>query len=406
MNLFFKRVFLDYAATTPVDARVFRAMKPYFSDNFSNPLSFYQEGLIAERAVSEARKKVAQITGVKDTEVFFTGSGTESDNLALFGILSGIKKDDSHLFEMWKNKKPHILTTVVEHPAILESAREIEKMGLATVAYMPVLEEGLVDTSTLQKYLSEDTLVVSIMLVNNEIGSINSIRDVSREIKKFKNKIGRRHDEAPYLHTDASQSPCFLDVHLDRLGADLMTLDGSKIYGPKGIGCLIKKSYVPMAGIQFGGNQEYGIRPGTHNVPAIVGFAKALEIAHMYREKDSARIAALQTYFLDVLAKDFPEVRVNGGIKNRIPNNVNICVDGLNSEFAVIQLDELGVACSAMTSCKSTSENARSYVVDALGKKCGTSSLRFTLGRNTSRTDINFVAKKLRKVIDLQKLGK
>lgn len=406
MNLFFKRVFLDYAATTPVDKHVMRAMKPFFTSSFANPLSYYQEGLHASRALEDARHTVAAIAGVKDTEVIFTGSGTESDNLALRGVLAGIAKDDSHLFEMWKGKVPHIVTTAVEHPAILETAKELERSGRASVTFLPVQENGAINTSHLQNVLTENTLIVSVMLVNNEIGSINALRDVAREVKKFKNKIGRRHDEAPYIHTDASQAPCFLDVHIDRLGVDMMTLDGSKIYGPKGVGCFIKKSYVPCASILYGGNQEFGIRPATHNVPLIVGFARALELASERRENDSERITKLQSNFILLLEKIVPEATLNGGIKNRVPNNVNVCVPGLNSEFAVIQLDELGVACSAMTSCKSTSEQARSYVVDALGASCGASSLRFTLGRDTTASDIRYAVKKLRKVIDLQKLGK
>ena len=406
MNLFSKRVFLDYAATTPVDSRVLRAMKPFFTSRFANPLSYYQEGLNASVALEKARQDVATLVGVKDTEVIFTGSGTESDNLALSGVLAGIAKDDSHLFEMWKGKVPHIVTTAVEHPAILETAKELEKSGRATVTFLPVQENGAVNTSHIQNVLNENTLIVSVMYVNNEIGSINSLRDVAREVRKFKNKIGRRQDEAPYIHTDASQAPCFLDVRMDRLGVDMMTLDGSKIYGPKGVGCFIKKSYVPCASIMYGGNQEFGLRPSTHNVPLIVGFSTALKLAVTNHEKENARIAKLQTLFIETLQSVIPEAVLNGGIKNRIANNINICVPGLNSEFAVIQLDEFGVACSAMTSCKSTSEQARSYVVDALGASCGASSLRFTLGRKTSASDIRYAIKMLRKVIDLQKLGK
>ena len=406
MKLFNKRIFLDYAATTPVDGRVFREMKKFFSRDFANPLSFYKEGILANQAVENARRTIARITGVRDTEVIFTSSGTESDNLAILGVLAGVKKDDSNLFASWKNVTPHIVTTVIEHPAILETCREAEKQNLATVTYLPVLENGLIDTSKLQNVLTEETLVVSVILVNNEIGTVQSLRDVSREIKKFKNKIGRRHDEAPFLHTDASQSPCFYDINLDRLGVDMMTIDGSKIYGPKGCGCLIKKSYVPMSSIQFGGNQELGLRPTTHNVPLIVGLARALEIANERREAEFEKILKLQKYFFDLIEREIPAAKINGSTKNRVPNNINICIPGLNSEFAVIQLDEMGVACSAMTSCKSTSENAKSYVVDALGGNCGASSLRFTLGSATKASEIRRVVKKIKKVILLQKVGK
>jgi len=406
MNLFSKRVFLDYAATTPVDAGVFRAMKPFFSAHFANPLSYYKEGLHASHALDEARKKVATIVGVKDSEVIFTGSGTESDNMALSGVIEGVAQDDSNLFAIWKGKQPHIVTTAVEHPAILETARMLQKNNRARVTFVPVHADGSLNIKELIASLTEDTLIVSVMLVNNEIGTINAIRDVAREVKKFKNKIGRRHDEAPYIHTDASQAPCFLDVHIDRLGADMMTLDGSKIYGPKGVGCLIKKSYVPLSSIMYGGNQEFGMRPATHNVPLIVGFAEALTLAQHRREKDIAHIEKIRAYFVEQITRYIPEAELNGGLEHRVVNNMNVCVPGLNSEFAVIQLDEEGVSCSAMTSCKSTSEQARSYVVDALGSECGASSLRFTLGRNSKASDVRYAVKKLRKVIDVQKLGK
>ncbi len=406
MKLFNKRIFLDYAATTPVDRRVFSAMKKYFRREFANPLSFYKEGITANIAIENARRTVAKIAGVRENEVIFTSSGTESDNLAISGVLAGIRKDSSNLFSSFKQIVPEVVTTVIEHPAILETCREIQNQGVAAVTFIPVLENGLIDTSKIQNVLNEKTVVVSVIMVNNEIGTIQSLRDVSREIKKFKNKIGRRHDEAPFLHTDASQAPCFLDINLDRLGVDMMTLDASKIYGPKGIGCLIKKSYVPMSSIQFGGNQEFGIRPATHNVPSIVGLAKALEIASDNKDKNFINVQNIQKYFIEKIEKEIPQAKINGSIKNRIPNNINICIEGLNSEFAVIQLDEMGVSCSAMTSCKSTSENAKSYVVEALGHGCGASSLRFTLGLCTKKREIKKVILKIKKVIELQKVGK
>jgi cysteine desulfurase len=394
-----ERVFLDYASTTPVDKRVLKAMKPYFRVNFGNPSAFYKEGVEAENAVENAREKIATIAGVKPHEIIFTGSGTESDNLALFGIINGIQKDDNKIFDFWRDKKMHIITSEIEHPAVLESCKEMEKIGLVDVDYMPVSESGKINTSKIKKYLRPETILISVILANNEIGTIQSIRDISREIKKYKNEMGRRFDELPFLHTDASQAPMYLDIHLDRLGAHMITLDSSKIYGPKGVGCLIKKSYVPMKSITFGGGQEFGVRPGTENVPSIIGFARAFEIANEEREKNYEKVSELQKYFVRQLEEKIPEAKINGTLKSRIPNNINICIPGLNSEFAVIQLDEKGIACSAMTACKSTSEEAKSYVVNALGEDCGTSSLRFSFDKNTKKKEIDYVIEKISDII-------
>lgn len=402
MKAFSKRVFLDYAATTPVDKEVFKVMKPYFSDKFANPIAFYKEGLKTGRAIDQARLIVAKITGVKKEEVIFVSSGTEADNLAITGVLAGLKKGgtSSNLFESWKGIKPHIISSEIEHPAILETCHNAQESEKAEVTFLKVTENGLVNLFDFRKSLKENTFLVSVMMVNNEIGTIQPIKDLSREIKKYKNKIGRSPHEPPYLHTDASQAPCFLNINLDRLGVDLMTLDGSKIYGPKGVGCLIKKSYVPMSSILFGGSQEFSLKPGTHNVPNIIGLAKALEIANQRKEKDSLEISILQKYFIEQMQKCFPGAVLNGSSKKRIPNNVNFCFPSLNSEFAVIQLDEAGVSCSAMSACKNTSDNASSYVVEALGKNCGQSSLRFSLGRTTRKKEIDFVLKALKEIIN------
>jgi cysteine desulfurase len=317
----------------------------------------------------------------------------------LFGLLNGLRKDDNKIFDFWRDKKSHIITSAVEHPAILESCREIERLGLAEVTYLPVLENGKIDTSIVKKYLKPETVLVTVILANNEIGTIQSVRDIAREIKKYKNENDRRFDEPPYLHTDASQAPLYLDINLDRLGVHMMTLDSSKIYGPKGVGCLIKKSYVPMASVTFGGGQEFGVRPGTENVPSIVGFGCALEIAENEREENYKKVSALQKYFIELLTEKIPNAEINGTIKNRLPNNINICIKGLNSEFAVIQLDEEGISCSAMTACKSSSEEAKSYVVNALGNDCGTSSLRFSFDKNTTKKEIDYVIEKLSAII-------
>jgi cysteine desulfurase len=341
--------------------------------------------------LDQAREDVARVCGVKNNEVIFTGSGTESNNLALIGVIKAFQKINPNL-------KPKIITTEIEHTSIMEPLKYLSTGGVEIV-YLKTLPNGQIDIEEFKKVLDESVVLISVMLANNEIGTLLPVRKISAEIKKFKNKIDRAHFDFPYLHSDASQTPCFLDINVNTVGIDLMTLDGSKIYGPKGAGVLIRKSYVPIENILFGGNQEFGLRPGTENVAIIVGFAEALKLANKNHERDSEKLTQLRDYFIDQVLKKFPQAKLNGDRENRLPNNVNFCVIGLHAEFAVIKLSELGVACSSVTACKNISDETRSYVVDALGENCGSSSLRFTLGRFTTKGDIDFTLKALEKVL-------
>jgi len=393
-----KRVFLDYASTTPIDKKVLKAMKPYFMDNFANPSGLYKEALVAKKALEESRESVAKLTQSKPGEVIFTGSGTESDNLAILGVArAAYKKYGKEL----KNEKPHIITTAIEHIAVMESFAQLEKEGF-DVTYLIPESDGRISIDKFKRELCPETILCSVILVNNEIGTIEPVREISVVIDRFKKEQNRAPDSFPFFHTDASQAPNYLDVNINKLGADLMVLDGSKIYGPKGVSCLIKKSFVPIEPISFGGKQELELRPATENIPNIVGFAKALEIAKNRREKDSESVHDLQKYFIEKIESEIPDAKINGSIKWRIPNNINICLPGLNSEFAVIQLDEKGIGCSSMSACTNLSDNARSYVVDALGDDCGGSSLRFSLGRENTKKDIDLVVTKLKEVINIQ----
>lgn len=389
-----QRIFIDYASTTPTDKRVVKEMLPFFSKNFHNASALYKEGISARNVIDEARKKISKIVQSKPTEIIFTGSGTESDNLGIVGvareIFKNIKKENI-------NFKPHIITTNIEHVAVLESFRQLEKEGFE-VTYLSVDEKGLVKDSDVENVLRPETILVSIMFANNEIGTILPIRQIGVVLDKYKKSENRIKTDYPYLHTDASQAANYLDINIDRLNADLMTLDGSKIYGPKGIGCLIIKSYVPIQPILYGGGHEFGMRPGTENVPLIVGFAKALEITQKMKEKEFIRLEKMQKYFLEILNLAIPEATLNGDLENRLPNNINICIPNINSEFAVIQLDETGIACAATTACKNLSSGGSSYVIQALRQNCEKSSLRFTFGRNTTRNEIKKVVVCLKKI--------
>jgi len=389
-----KRVFLDYASTTPVDRRVYKAMKPYFRKNFFNPSALYKEGVEVKNELENARKKVANLLQVKSTEVLFTGSGTESDNLGVLGVARRIQRNNPQM-------QPHIITSTIEHVAVLESCRQLEREGF-DVTYLPVDNDGIISVEEFRKALRPETILVSIMSANNEIGTIQPVRQIGIEISKYKKGQKRISTTYPYLHSDASQAANTLNINVDRLNVDLLTLDGSKIYGPKGIGCLIVKSYVPIESILSGGGQERGLRPATEHVANIIGFTRALEIVISVREQEKERLRKLQKYFLDKLEKQIPRAKLNGSRTNRLANNINICIDGINAEFTVIQLDEKGIACAAMTACKNLSGEISSYVIESLKNGCEKSSLRFTTGRKTQKSDIDKTIKALRELAGSQ----
>jgi cysteine desulfurase len=387
-----KRIYLDYASTTPLDKRVVKAMLPYFSDTFGNPSALSQEGVLAKKAVLEARTSVAKLLNIRSEEVIFTGSGTEADNLAILGV-----------FNAFRSKfKPHIVTTTIEHPGILEACRHVEKEG-GEVTYVAVEKNGIVDPQKIKAAIKPMTVLISVMLANNEIGTVQPLRDIRRMLDELKKEKGNLY---PYLHTDASQAANYIDLNFQKHGVDLMTLDASKVYGPKGVGLLAVKKHVAIVPIGFGGGQERGLRSGTENVPGIIGFAKAMEIANGMRESESERLAKLRDHFFTQIEKTLPNVIINGDKEKRLPNNVNICIPGIDAEFAVIQLDSLGIAASAASACLNLSETSQSYVIEGLykasgeqEKKCSGSSLRFTFGRETAQKHIDLTLRSLHSII-------
>jgi len=378
---------MDYASTTPMDLEVFDVMKKYFIERFENPSSLYREGVLVREGVEEARGEASRLLHTRPEEIIFTSGGTESDNLALLGIFEQARLEGI--------QKPHIIISSIEHPAIFEVKKEIEKRG-GTASVISVSEEGILNIEELRDAMTSNTVLVSIMYANNEIGTIQPITKISRTILKWKKTQGKEDRSYPYFHTDASQAPNYLSCDVNALGVDMMTLDGSKIYGPKGVGCLVKKHYVKIIPQIIGGGQENGMRAGTENTPSIIGFVHALKKAVEMREAETERLSALRDHFITEILKNFKDATLNGSIEDRLPNNINICIPNMNAEFAVIQLDEKGVACSFMTACKNLDDESSSYVIEALQKKeCATSSLRFTLGRQTTKEDIDFTIKAL-----------
>ena len=382
-----KRIFLDYASSTPVAPEVQEVMKPWLSSNFANPSALYSEAIDAKDALRFARQSIASMLGGQAREVVFTSGGTESNNLALLGVCEVARS---------RGVVPHVITTVIEHPAILSVCEEINRRG-GEVTILPVSADGLVSAKDVREALRENTVLVSVMYANNEIGTIQPIRDIGRVIKEWRLKNISRF---PYFHTDACQAVLYCDMHTERLGVDLLTLDGIKMYGPHGVGVLYVADGVDIDPVMFGGGQERGLRSGTENVAGIVGFARALELTLEKREKESERLTDIRDYAIDILLKTFSSASLNGSNKERLPNNVNVCFAGLDAEFAVVSLDVAGIATSYSSSCRNLKSDSSSYVVEALGKEsCKNSSLRITMGRDTTKHDIDRLVEELKKIV-------
>ncbi|MDO8572706.1 MAG: cysteine desulfurase family protein [bacterium] len=382
-----KRIYLDHAAATPLDPRVFAAMKPFMTKEFGNPSTLYREGVVAKNAVFLARKKIAEILFAHPDEIIFTSSGTEGNNLAIQGIVNSAPYLPAGRREKLGEKNPHIITSVIEHPSVLAGCKALEGWGVA-VSYIGVDGNGIIKLDELKKALRKETVLVSIMYANNEIGTIEPIREIAKIIR-----IWRKHNSTsfPYIHTDACQAANYLPLHVERLGIDLLTLNGSKIYGPKGMGALFVRRGVPLSPFIYGGGQERGLRPGTENVAGIVGLAEALGIAETMKEKESKRLTTLRDYFISSMFKKIPGVILNGDRIERSPNNVNVSIPGIESDHLIIELDAHGIAASARSACKSMDEEG-SHVIMALGRNTiGTESgIRFTLGRSTTKKDTDY----------------
>jgi len=373
-----KKIYLDHAATTYVDERVFEEMKPYFMEKYGNPSSFHSLGLEAKDAVDNARKKVASLINADAKEIIFTGSGTESVNLAIKGVAFSLK-----------DKGKHIITSKIEHPAVLNTCKYLEKQGFR-ISYLPVDKYGIVKLSALEKVIDNDTILVSIMYANNEIGTIQPIEEIA--------KICHKH--GIIFHTDACQAAGLLEIDVKKLDVDLMSMNGSKIYAPKGVGCLYVRKGVKLEPLIYGGGHEFGLRSGTENVPYIVGFAKALEIAQAEKEKESKRLEKLRDMLIQGLMK-IPGTYLNGHPKKRLPNNVNISFDAVEGEAILLHLNENGICASTGSACSSHSLEP-SHVLKALGLPYEIihGSIRFSLGKKTTEQDIEYVIKVMTKIIE------
>jgi cysteine desulfurase len=370
-----KRIYLDYAASTPLDLDILKNTNKILKDVWANPSSLHQEGLKAKKVLEESRLIISKVLNSKVDEVIFTGGGTESNNLAILGVIKSIKK---------KNPEQTIkfITTKLEHPSQSEACIDLEKVE---TVYLKVTETGKPDLTDLKNILSKNTAIVSVSIANGDIGTINETREIANVIREFKKKNSINMHEAPYLHVDISQGVSFMEISFDSHRADMVTMDGSKIYGPRGVGCLVKKKYVDLEKIIAGGKQEFNLRPGTESVINCFAFAKALEKANSKFKDESKRVETLRDFLLNGLQEIFSDLKINGSRKNRLPNNLNICLPNINAEYAVICLDEIGISVSYSTACETMSKNLGSNAVkEVSGEECYKSSIRFSLGKETN----------------------
>jgi cysteine desulfurase len=381
-----KIIYLDHAATTPLDPAVLEAMRPYFSDIYGNPSSFHTLGMQAKDAMTEARKTIAKLLNGHEDEIIFTSGGTESDNMAVMGVPRYFAKCPP--FVDGSVGLPHVITSSLEHHAVLEPLIWMQRKKEIELTIVDVNRDGVIDPKAVMAAVKPTTVLISIMLANNEIGTIEPIADIGRELLKYRKE---KTSQFPYLHTDACQATGFLEIDVEKMHVDLLTLNGSKIYGPKGVGALYVRRGVKLQPFFIGGGQERNVRPGTENVPGIVGLAKAFELAVANREAESARLTKLRDQLAEGLLK-IPKSILNGHPTERLPNSVNISFLDIEGEAAVLYLDAQGIMASTGSACASTSLDP-SHVILAIGLsyEAAHGSIRFTLGHATTEEDIKKV---------------
>jgi len=366
-----KSIYLDYAAATPVDEEVLAAMQPYFSEQFYNPSALSLASKRVKSVLERARADVAGVLGCRPAEVVFTAGATEANNLAIQGV--GRRWPDSE-----------ILVSAIEHDSVRAPA------GLFAAREIPVNPKGVVELEKLAKMINDKTVSVSVMYVSNELGSIQPLSEIAQLVEAERQRRRRSGNKRPlYLHSDAAQAGNFLSLNVARLGVDMMSLNGGKIYGPKQSGALYVKAGVRLKPLILGGGQEMNLRSGTENVPSIIGFAAALTKAQSLREEQQRRISRLRDEFIKQVTQRLPQAEINGKAKAMAPHIVNLQIPGTDNERLMMQLDEAGVICAVGSACSASSEEA-SHVLSAigLGEAQARSSLRFSFGRPTTETDI------------------
>ena len=373
-----KRIYLDYAASAPVSERSLSAFINNEKENSGNAGALYAEGVKAKKALENARKKIADIILCNPAEIIFTSGGTESNNLALFGALRAFR-------EKFPGKTPHLVMSSVEHPSLMEPAHVLEKEGVR-VTYVPVDSGGFVNPNDIYGALTDDTFLVSVIFVNNEIGTVEPVKEIGKAVERFRRE---KKSTYPIFHTDACQAGNYFDLRPGPLRADLMSVNSAKLYGPKGIGFLYKKKTVPLEPVVFGGGQEGGLRSGTEPVSLAVSFAEAFSESAGIRERESKRLTLIRDWFFGELKRRVPSAGINGSLSGRSPNNINVSFSGMLAEEMILRLDAKGFSVSARSACASRDEEG-SYVIMAIGgnETGAKESIRITTGRHTEKKDI------------------
>lgn len=373
-----RQVYLDYSATTPVKKEVLDAMLPYFTEQFGNPSSIYGIGLESKEAITNARTQVAKLINADPAEIFFDAGGTESDNWAVFGIADALK-----------DKGNHIITTKIEHHAMLHSCEFLEKHGYE-VTYLGIDAGGRVKLDELEAAITDKTILISVMMVNNEIGTVQPIKEIG--------EIAKKHGIV--FHTDAVQALGNVPIDVKAMGIDLMSMSSHKIYGPKGVGALYIRRGVKISNYLHGGAQENKRRAGTENLPGIIGFGKAAELAGINFDKHVKHCSELRNYLIDEVLKKIPNVKVNGTMEHRHPGNANLTFEYIEGESMLLMLDAKGISVSTGSACSSTSL-VPSHVLSALGIPVEQihGTLRFTVGDFTTKEDIDYVVECLAEIV-------
>ncbi|MDP3917508.1 MAG: cysteine desulfurase NifS [Nanoarchaeota archaeon] len=373
-----RKVYMDNSATTRMDSMVKEEMDKYFTEIYGNPGSFHSIGLDAKQAMDNARERAAKVLNAKTSEIIFTGSGTESINMAIKGLAYAVQ-----------GKKKHIITSTAEHHAVLETCEYLEKKGF-DVTYLKVDRDGLIDLDELKNAIRDDTFLVSIMYANNEVGTVQDIKEIGKICSEKNVKF----------HTDACQASGYLDLDVKELNVDMLTLNGSKVYGPKGVGLLYLKMGTVIEPLIHGGGQENNKRSGTENVPGIMAFVKALEIAQENRVAESERLVALRNKMIREVMEKIPKVVLNGHPTKRLPNNVNLSFLDVEGEAILLYLDSKGIYASSGSACTSKTLDP-SHVILAMGVpyEFAHGSIRFSLGKETTAEDVDYVIKVLPEII-------
>ena len=370
--------YFDHAATTYVKEEVLKDMLPYFTLQYGNASSIYEIGRKSRKAIENAREKIAKAINSKPKEIYFTACGSESDNLALKGISYANR-----------NKGNHIITTKIEHPAVLESCKTLEKQGFR-VTYLNINKEGFISLEELENAIQDDTILVSIMFANNEIGTIQPIKEIGEICQKHK----------IIFHTDCVQAVGNVEINVEKMNIDSLSISAHKFYGPKGVGALYVRKGIEFERIQDGGHQEKNKRAGTENVAGIVGMGKAIELAQKNLDEYSNKLTNLRNYYFSQVEEKIPNIKINGSKQKRLPGNANISFEGINAEELLLKLDQKGICASAGSACSSGSASP-SHVLLALGleQNLAYGSLRITLGGENEKEDIDFLVEQLTQIV-------